>query len=78
MKPIYLKSILQRYDERLNGLSARLKGVSVEAVLKRGFAWVKNTEGQTIYNAVSAKKEDCLIIKFADNELQAKVAADTT
>lgn len=77
LKPIYLKSILQRFDERLNGLSARLKGVSVEAVLKRGFAWVKNTEGQTIYNAVSAKKEDCLIIKFADNELQAKVAADT-
>lgn len=78
LKPIYLKAILQRYDERLNGLSARLKGVSVEAVLKRGFAWVKNTEGQTIYSALKAKQEDCLIIKFADNELQAKVASDTT
>ena len=78
LKPIYLKSILERYTERLNGLSARLQGVSVEAVLKRGFAWVKNTEGQTIYSAVSAKKEDSLIIKFADNELQAKVTSDTT
>ena len=41
VKPVYINTQIERYQERLQSLSARLEGVSVESVLKRGFAWVK-------------------------------------
>ena len=42
IKPIYIQGLVERYKEKLNGIEHRLEGVSVESVLKRGFAWVKD------------------------------------
>ena len=75
IKPIYIKAIIERATERLNSFTERLEGVSVESVLKRGFAWVKGAQNQTIYTAVSAQKEEYVTIHFADGEtvFEAKV-----
>ena len=49
----------------------RLSSVSVESVLKRGFAWIKNDDGQTIYLAEEAPKDARLEIVFADGTINA-------
>ena len=69
LKPVYIKSLIERYQERLEGLSLRLEGVSIDSVLKRGFAWVKGSNNQTIYTAETAKKEEDLTIRFIDGEI---------
>lgn len=70
IKPVYIKSMIERYQERLEGLSHRLEGVSVDSVLKRGFAWVKGKNNKTIYTATEAKKEESLTIRFIDGEVE--------
>lgn len=69
IKPVYINSLVERYTERLDSLSHRLEGVSVESVLKRGFAWVKGKNKQTIYTAEEAKKETALTVRFADGDI---------
>lgn len=71
IKPVYVKNLIERSDERLQGLAHRLEGVSVESVLRRGFAWVRGNENQTIYNVTEAKKQTGLTIRFADGEISA-------
>lgn len=70
IKPVYINTQIERYNERLHGLSARLEGVSVESVLKRGFAWVKGEQNQTVYSVDDAKRQNSLTIRFADGELK--------
>ena len=48
LKPFYIKNIIEKKHETLSHLLLRLSSVSVDAVLKRGFAWVKDDNGQTI------------------------------
>lgn len=69
IKPVYIQTIIERASERLNGFAERLEGVSVESVLKRGFAWVKGEKNQTIYTASSAKDEPYIKVRFADGEV---------
>jgi len=69
IKPIYIKTIIERATERLKGFAERLEGVSVESVLRRGFAWVKGENNQTIYTAAAAKKQASLAVRFADGEI---------
>jgi len=69
IKPLYIKTIIERSAERLKGYAERLEGVSVESVLKRGFAWVKGENNQTIYTVAAAKKQASLAIRFADGEI---------
>jgi hypothetical protein len=57
LKPYHIKNILNKQADALNSLSLRLNSVSVDSVLQRGFAWVKNENKQTIYNLEQAKKE---------------------
>ena len=66
LKPIYIRTLLERKKEALGNLMSRLSSVSVEAVLKRGFAWVKDGKSQTVYTANAAQKADELEIRFAD------------
>ena len=61
----------------LNNLLLRLQSVSVESVLKRGFAWVKNEQGQTIYNTAEAQKAKELEICFADGSFRTDKNATT-
>jgi len=69
IKPVYINTLVERYTERLESLSCRLEGVSVDSVLKRGFAWVKGKNNQTIYSAKEAEKETGLTVRFADGEV---------
>lgn len=66
LKPYYIKNIFEKNQENLNNLLIRLESVSVEAVLKRGFVWVRNQNGQTVYNLPQAKRANRLEIRFYD------------
>ena len=76
-KPFYIKNIVEKKSEFLNNLSLRLSAVSVDAVLKRGFAWVKGDKGQTIYNVAEAKQADNLEIRFVDGHLNTRNISNT-
>ena len=54
----------------MESLSLRLESASIDSVLKRGFAWVKDDNNQTIYSVKNAEKAQKLVIRFADGELQ--------
>lgn len=69
IKPLYINTLVEKYKDKLESLEHRLTGVSVESVLKRGFAWVKGSHNQTIYSIKEAKKETSLSIRFADGTL---------
>ncbi|MBE6454412.1 MAG: exodeoxyribonuclease VII large subunit [Alphaproteobacteria bacterium] len=77
LKPFYIKNIVEKKSEFLNNLSLRLSAVSVDAVLKRGFAWVKGDKGQTIYNVAEAKQADNLEIRFVDGHLNTRNISNT-
>lgn len=71
IKPFYIKTILDKNQETLNNLELRLNSVSVESVLKRGFAWVKDNNNQTIYLAQNVSENAKLKISFADGIIDA-------
>lgn len=66
LKPFYIRNIVEKKQENLNNLLLRLSSVSVDAVLKRGFAWVKDAEGQTVYNVGDAQSAQAVNVRFAD------------
>ena len=70
IKPIYIANIVERKKENLSGLAARLESVSIESVLKRGFAWVKTQAGKTVYGKGDAVKNKLLQIDFADGNVK--------
>ena len=74
IKPVYINTMVEKYTERLQGLGHRLEGVSVESVLRRGFAWIKGNQGQTIYGKASAERETELTIHFADGEITSYIS----
>lgn len=72
IKPFYITTILDKKNDNLQNLSLRLESVSVESVLKRGFAWIKNQRQKTVYNAVEARKSSSLEIVFADGTVKTR------
>lgn len=70
IKPFYINALITYGRERLQGLLHRLDGVSVESVLKRGFAWIKDQDGKTVYTASRAQTLDNVTIRFTDGELK--------
>ena len=66
IKPFYITNILDKKNETLQNLGLRLESVSVEAVLKRGFAWIRNGRRKTVCNA------DSLEIVFADGAVKVR------
>ncbi len=77
LKPFYIQNILEKKQETLSNLFLRLSSVSVDAVLKRGFAWVKNETGQTIYNVNEAQKAKIFEITFTDGKITAPQVNDS-
>lgn len=77
IKPVFVKVLIERCSERLANLGHRLESVSVEAVLRRGFAWVKGEQGQTIYNVSDAKKQSLLTVTFSDGEVSVPSSGET-
>ena len=73
LNPFYIKSIMQAKTESLKSLALRLESVSVDSVLKRGFAWVSDDKFQTIYDTNSAKRAQNLHIRFADGIVKSRV-----
>ena len=73
LNPFYIKSIMQAKAESLKNLALRLESVSVDSVLKRGFAWVSDDKFQTIYDTNSAKRAQNLHIRFADGIVKSRV-----
>ena len=71
LRPYYIKNIFEKKQENLNNLMLRLRSVSVESVLQRGFAWVRNERGQTIYNLNQAQTSSEFEIRFCDGSLTA-------
>ena len=69
LKPYYIKNILEKQQNSLNNLSARLEAVSIDSVLQRGFAWIKNERQETVYNLTQAKQAQSLNIRFIDGTL---------
>ena len=74
LKPFYIKNIVEAKAEFLHNLALRLESVSVDSVLKRGFAWVSDEKFQTIYDTNSAQKSNTLHIRFSDGIVKARVA----
>jgi exodeoxyribonuclease VII large subunit len=72
IKPFYISNIIDKKAEVLDNLDIRLESVSVESVLRRGFAWIKNQKQHTIYNVVQAKASSSLEITFADGSIKTK------
>ena len=55
---------------RLKTLLHRLDSVSIDSVLRRGFAWVRNQNMQTIYTIEQAKSAESLDIKLIDGSIK--------
>jgi len=72
IKPFYITNIFEKKAETLQNLNLRLQSVSVESVLKRGFAWVRNGRHQTVADAAEAKKHNNLEIIFADGSVKVR------
>ena len=70
VKPVYIKSLIEKYSERLNSLDTRVEAVSVQSVLNRGFAWIRGDNNKTVYKVSDAKKQKNLTIQFADGQMQ--------
>lgn len=78
LKPYYIKNIFEKNQEILKNLELRLESVSIDSVLKRGFAWIRNDKAQTVYNLTQAKQADALEIKFYDGAVTARTTENTT
>ena len=72
LNPIYVTSLIERYKERINSLDCRLEAVSIDSVLKRGFAWIKG-EASTITSKKEAMKENTITIQFSDGSIKTSV-----
>ena len=71
LKPFYISNIIEKKTEELKNISLRLEATSVDSVLRRGFAWIKNDSNQTVYNVGTAKQAKALKVIFADGEVNA-------
>ena len=72
LRPYCILNIFERNQENLKNLALRLESVSVDSVLRRGFAWVRNNRQQTIYSVSEAQKSPTLEIRFADGSLKTR------
>ncbi len=73
LKPFYIIKLIETKNESLKNLALRLDSVSINSVLKRGFAWISDSEFRTIYDTMSAKKSQNLHLRFADGIIKARV-----
>ena len=71
LQPLSVKKIIEKNQDYLKHLWAVMSSVSVGSVLARGFAWVKDEKGQTVYNAKQAASAKEFVINFADGQANA-------
>lgn len=73
LKSYLISNILEKQKTMLNSLTSRLESVSVDSVLKRGFAWVTDRHFKTLYDASHAKRSGELNIRFVDGIVKTKI-----
>ncbi|MDR1026569.1 MAG: exodeoxyribonuclease VII large subunit [Lactobacillus sp.] len=78
LRPYLIRNILQKNQENITNLGIRLDSVSIDSVLKRGFAWVKDDQSQTIYNVSQAKKSSSFEIRFIDGSIKTSSSSTPT
>lgn len=66
LRPFHITNIITQQNETLHHLAERLQSVSVDSVLKRGFAWIKDERQQTVYSLAQARQASSLAITFHD------------
>jgi exodeoxyribonuclease VII large subunit len=64
-----LRARLREAHARLDGLAARLKSVSYQAVLARGYALVFNPAGHPVVDAAGVQPGDKLLVRFRDGDI---------
>ena len=77
-KPLLVQKIIEKSTSDLNNLWLRLSSVSVGSVLKRGFVWVKDSQGRTVADLSSARATKEFELNFADGSLKTFAAAAST
>ncbi len=60
-------------SEKLSNLASLLESVNYKKILARGFALVKNQQGNLVTTAAQAKNSESLNIIFSDGEITAKI-----
>ncbi|MBE6453167.1 MAG: exodeoxyribonuclease VII large subunit [Alphaproteobacteria bacterium] len=78
LKPYFIQNIIDKKQETLNNLILRLQSVSVESVLQRGFAWICNEQGKTVYNTAQAQQSKSLEIRFYDGKYSLNSSKSST
>jgi exodeoxyribonuclease VII large subunit len=68
-----MQRMLERRSERLDGLGKLLLTLGYKSVLARGFAIVKDHEGELVRSGEFLRAGDALAIEFADGEVPATV-----
>lgn len=76
LKPYFVQNLKEKSKTRLENLASRLESVSIEQVLKRGFAWVTDRHFKTVYDATKAKRAGELNIRFVDGIVKTKVTEE--
>ena len=66
LRSYLIQNLLEKNQDNLNNLSIRLDSVSIDSVLKRGFAWVKDGSHKTIYTKAQASQSSNIEITFID------------
>ena len=72
LRPYHILNIFEKKQENLKNLAFRLDSVSIDSVLSRGFAWVRNNRRQTVYSVAQAQKSPSLEIRFIDGSIKTK------
>ncbi len=72
------KELFVRAADRVDQLGKLLESYSFHSVLSRGFALVRDQDGQPVLAAAGARSGDALSIEFADGRIGAKVTEGTT
>jgi exodeoxyribonuclease VII large subunit len=72
LSPVLLAAALREARLRLEGMSARLDGLSPEAVLARGYALVFDPAGQLLTRARDIAPAASLRLRFTDGTVRAK------
>ena len=72
------EAMLTRCGERIGQLDKLLESYSFHSVLNRGFALVRDQDGQPILSAAGVRAGDTIGIEFGDGEVRARVSDGTT
>ena len=70
--------MLTRAGERVDQLGKLLESYSFHSVLNRGFALVRDQDGQPVLSAMGVGTGDTIGIEFGDGEIRARVSDGTT